>query len=133
MKRNAIDDWISNKTDAGRLVALIKSSDIKVNFTMLWSYRFDESCHSYLSSGKGFMPKRVVTDLKEGALSLLLKPAYASEERRVAVKILTQKENRIIKGIPTNLGLVVLMDTVTGELLSLMDGDYITALRTVAG
>jgi ornithine cyclodeaminase/alanine dehydrogenase len=49
-----------------------------------------------------------------------------------SVKFLTQRENRVIPGIPAIQGVVLLMDAETGEILSIMDGEYITALRTGA-
>ena len=63
---------------------------------------------------------------------MFFKPAYVEKEKQVSVKFLTQREGGPIPGIPTIQGLVLLIDAVTGEILSIMDGEYITALRTGA-
>jgi ornithine cyclodeaminase/alanine dehydrogenase len=46
--------------------------------------------------------------------------------------LLTQHENGCIPGIPAIQGVVLLIDGSTGEFLSVMDGEYLTALRTGA-
>ncbi len=46
--------------------------------------------------------------------------------------MITQKTDGNIEGIPAILGVVLLMDIKTGAILSMMDGSYITALRTGA-
>ncbi|MDA3823944.1 MAG: hypothetical protein PF450_15215, partial [Bacteroidales bacterium] len=63
---------------------------------------------------------------------MLFKPAYVEKEMRVSVKILTQRETGTIQGFPTIQGIVLLIDSMSGEILSLMDGEYLTALRTGA-
>jgi ornithine cyclodeaminase/alanine dehydrogenase-like protein (mu-crystallin family) len=63
---------------------------------------------------------------------MLFKPAYVEQDKRVSVKILTQRENGFIQGIPVIQGIVLLIDSVSGEILSIMDGEYLTALRTGA-
>jgi ornithine cyclodeaminase/alanine dehydrogenase len=85
-----------------------------------------------LSTGKCFVPQRYVTTVAEGQLHMLLKPVAVDEQNRAAIKVLTQKEEGSLKGIPAIVGVVMVLDTQTGEILSLMDGEYLTALRTGA-
>jgi ornithine cyclodeaminase/alanine dehydrogenase-like protein (mu-crystallin family) len=85
-----------------------------------------------LSSGKSFVPQRYVTSLANGQLNMLLKPVGVDELNRAAIKILTQKEMGAVRGIPAIVGVVLVLDTETGEILSIMDGEYLTALRTGA-
>jgi len=85
-----------------------------------------------LSSGTSQVPERYVADTPGGALTLLLKPAFADDLNTVGVKMLTQRNSGPVEGIPTITGIVMLVDKVTGELLSIMDGEHITALRTGA-
>jgi len=87
---------------------------------------------SLLSSKDSFVPVRFVTKLPSGKLLMLFKPAYVENDNRISVKILTQREKSCILGIPVIQGLVMVVDSVTGEILSIMDGEYITALRTGA-
>jgi len=91
-----------------------------------------EEAFSSLSSGKSFVPQRYVTNIAQGKLNLLLKPAEFAVKKRATIKILTQKEMGAFHGIPAIVGVVLVIDTETGEILSIMDGEYLTALRTVA-
>ena len=85
-----------------------------------------------LSSNECHIPMRVVTRLPDEDLLMLYKPAYVEKDRKVTVKFITQRERTVIPGIPAIQGIVMIIDSVTGEIISVMDGDYITALRTGA-
>jgi ornithine cyclodeaminase/alanine dehydrogenase-like protein (mu-crystallin family) len=87
---------------------------------------------SLLSSGNSFVPPRYVNRLPSGKLLTLFKPAYVEKDNRLSIKIITQREQSCILGIPLIQGIVMLIDVETGEILSIMDGEYITALRTGA-
>ncbi len=87
---------------------------------------------SSLSSGECFIPMRVVTRLPSNDLLMLFKPAFVEKDKQVTVKFITQRENSSIPGVPAIQGIVLVIDSVTGEILSIMDGGYITALRTGA-
>lgn len=87
---------------------------------------------SSLSSGESFVPLRYVSKLPSDELLMLFKPAYVEKEKRVSIKFLTQRENSSFQGVPTIQGIVLVVDAVTGEILSIMDGEYLTALRTGA-
>lgn len=113
-------------------IVLIKSSEIQQNFSMPEAIDAMEEAFSSLSSGKSFVPQRYVTSMQGGMLNLLLKPAGVDSLNRAAIKILTQKELGAVRGIPAIVGIVMVLDTQTGELLSIMDGEYLTALRTGA-
>jgi len=91
-----------------------------------------ERAFSALSSGECYVPMRVVTRLPANELLMLYKPAFVAKERQVTVKFITQRENSSIPGIPAIHGIVMVIDSVTGEIMSIMDGGYITALRTGA-
>ena len=72
------------------------------------------------------MPARL--QVKDGDNTLLLMPALT--EDAIATKLVTVfPKNRTV---PTLHGLVVLNDKQTGQILSLLDGSFLTALRTGA-
>ena len=83
-----------------------------------------------LSSGKSIMPVRTVNMF--GEMMLLNKPSYSPSKNYAAIKLLTQVESNPSRGLPMIQGLVFLMDSTNGNLLAMMDGKYITALRTGA-
>ena len=91
-----------------------------------------EKAFTSLSSGESFVPLRHVSGLPSKKLLMLFKPASIEKDKRISLKFLTQREGRYMNDIPTIQGIILVLDSVTGEILSIMDGEYITALRTGA-
>ncbi len=87
---------------------------------------------SSLSSGESFVPLRYVTKLPTNNMAMIFKPAFVEKHQRVSIKFLTQRDSGFIPGIPTIQGIVLVIDSETGEIVSIMDGEYLTALRTGA-
>ena len=77
---------------------------------------------SSLSAGESFVPMRFVSKLPTNELLMLFKPAFVDQDKRVTIKILTQRESGFIPGIPTIQGIVLVIDSITGEILAIMDG-----------
>lgn len=87
---------------------------------------------SSLSAGESYVPMRFVSKLPTDELLMLFKPAFVDKDKRVTLKFLTQRTSGFIPGIPTIQGIVLVIDSKTGEILAIMDGEYLTALRTGA-
>ncbi len=111
---------------------IIRAGEIRRNYSMRQAIDAMEQAFITLSSEECHIPMRVVTRLPADDLLMLYKPAYVERDRRVTVKFITQRERTVIPGIPAIQGIVMIIDSVTGEIISVMDGDYITALRTGA-
>ena len=113
-----------------RDINMLGSAEIKNLVSMDDAIDAMEAAFAGFSDGTSQVPQRTVSAVKD--LNLLLKPAYSEKLGRLAVKIITQKTGESIQGIPTILGVVLLLDMKTGKILSMMDGAEITALRTGA-
>lgn len=113
-------------------IRIIKAGEIKQNYSMQQAINAMEGAFSSLSSGESFVPQRFVSKLPTNELLMLFKPAFVEKEKRVSVKFLTQREGVSVPGVPTIQGIVLVIDSVSGEILSIMDGEYLTALRTGA-
>lgn len=87
-----------------------------------------------LSAGEVIMPQRTATPIEANAGLHLSMPAYVAGNPGVlTVKIVTvYRENPSRYGQPMIQGVLLLHDARTGELLSLMDAEHITAMRTGA-
>jgi ornithine cyclodeaminase len=83
-----------------------------------------------LSAGKVVQPLRSVMEVPGVQGMLFLKPSVI--EGALATKLITLMPGNAARGLPTLLATVVLMDPATGEPLAVMDGAWITALRTAA-
>lgn len=77
------------------------------------------------------LPLRTVINTKEG-LALYM-PAYLSEMGALACKVVTSYQDNPKKhGIPVSNGKIFLQDHTTGEVICIMEGKYLTAIRTGA-
>jgi ornithine cyclodeaminase/alanine dehydrogenase-like protein (mu-crystallin family) len=115
-----------------RNIKLLSSGDIKKLICMEEAINAVELAFASYSDGKSQVPQRYVSGIQGVGMDLFFKPAYNEMLGRIAVKILTQKKGKVHQGIPTILGVVLLLDMNTGAILSMIDGTYLTALRTGA-
>jgi ornithine cyclodeaminase/alanine dehydrogenase-like protein (mu-crystallin family) len=113
-------------------IRIIKAGEIKQFYSMPKAIDAMGRAFASLSSGESYVPMRFVSKLPTNELIMLFKPAYVEKDKRVIIKFLTQREGGTIPGIPAIQGIVLVIDSVTGEILSIMDGEYLTALRTGA-
>lgn len=111
---------------------IIKAGEIQKHYSMKQAIDAMQRAFCSLSSKECFIPMRSVTSLPAGDLLMLYKPAFVEKDKKVTVKFITQRERTVIPGIPAIQGIVMVIDSVTGELKSVMDGNYVTALRTGA-
>ena len=91
-----------------------------------------ERAFTALSAGDCHVPVRTVTRAPSGELLMLFKPAFVEKDKKATVKFITQRESNSVPGRPAIQGIVMVIDSVTGEIMSILDGGYITALRTGA-
>ncbi|MDX1700313.1 MAG: ornithine cyclodeaminase family protein [Melioribacteraceae bacterium] len=113
-------------------IRLIRQSEISKFFSMSEAIDSMEFAFARLSSGDCFIPKRYIARIQDESLTLLLKPAFVNNYDQSSIKILTQRNSNSDSNIPTILGIVLLIENKTGEILSIMDGAFITSLRTGA-
>jgi ornithine cyclodeaminase len=84
-----------------------------------------------LSTEKARVPLRAhISGRREG--SSLIMPAYLMESDSLAVKIVSVFPQNAEKNLPTVHAVVVVLDANTGKPLALIEGTYLTALRTGA-
>jgi ornithine cyclodeaminase/alanine dehydrogenase len=90
-----------------------------------------EQAFAELARGTAVLPLRINITPPEG-LALYM-PAYLEEMGALACKVVTvYKKNPEKFGIPTTIGKVLLQDPKTGDVNCIMDGGYLTAVRTGA-
>lgn len=113
-------------------IRIIKAVEMKQFYSMSKAIDAMGRAFSSLSAGESYVPMRFTSQLPTNEMVMLFKPAFMDKDKRVAIKFLTQRESGTIPGIPTIQGIVLVIDSVTGEILAIMDGEYLTALRTGA-
>jgi alanine dehydrogenase len=89
-----------------------------------------ERAHVQFSTGKAMMPVRQVVPLPEIKGRITSMPAYLSEDRALGMKVVTFFQENPNKNLPAILATIHLYSAATGKLEAVMDGTYITAIRT---
>jgi len=90
-----------------------------------------EQAFAELSGGTAVLPLRIGITPPDG-LSLYM-PAYLKQMEALACKVVTVYKNNPAKhNLPTTIGKVLLQDPETGDVICIMNGGYLTAVRTGA-
>ena len=113
-------------------IRIFTAEDIRQLLTMHEAIELMAKAFKGLSEEQYYIPLRYVTEIPGNKLSLIFKPAVDYKSERLAIKILTQNDSNSISGLPSIMGMVMLLDADTGLLLALMDGSHITDIRTGA-
>lgn len=109
---------------------LLTKEDIKQVFTMKDAIEADKKCYKMFNEGKFQVPLRAVITGSKG--NYLFMPAFSEEMDAAGLKIVNIMPHNPEKGLPASIGQVMLIDGDTGVVTGLMDGTYVTALRTAA-
>jgi ornithine cyclodeaminase/alanine dehydrogenase len=92
-----------------------------------------EGAFRELARGTVDMPQRPTIRVPEHHGVVLFMPALIGGQDALGVKVVTvYPDNPAQHDMPTVLGVILLNDPTTGEVVSIMDGGYITAMRTGA-
>lgn len=111
---------------------IISKEEIEKVYTMKECMQAVKDAFSLFSQGKVKAPLRTQIKNEEGTGSYLCMPAYCKEYDASCVKVLNMFPKNIQKGIPTINAQVLVMNTETGTVDGLLDGNYTTQLRTGA-
>jgi ornithine cyclodeaminase/alanine dehydrogenase len=115
------------------MVLLLARSDLESVLTMKDVMEAVEEGFRQYGIGTVEMPIRSSIRIGKYDGTMLYMPAYIGGMDALAVKIVSVYPNNPVKyGFPTISGTVLLNDPKTGALLSVMDGAFITAMRTGA-
>ncbi|MCJ7819649.1 MAG: ornithine cyclodeaminase family protein, partial [Bacteroidales bacterium] len=113
-------------------IKLLTSADIKDLVSMEEAIEVMKVAFNDLSLGNYRMPVRTITDFGDDEVSLFYKPSFLPSEDRIGVKLLSQSKGKPLHGNPAIQGIVILIDSESNSIIGLLDGTYLTALRTGA-
>lgn len=109
---------------------LLNKEDIKKVFTMKDAIEANKECYALDAQDKFVVPLRPVIPAEKG--NFIFMPSYSSDMNAAACKIVNIFPGNSSLGLPGSIGQVMLFDGNTGEAKALLDGTYVTALRTAA-
>ena len=115
------------------MVLLLNRKDLESILTMKDVMKAVEEAFRQFALGNVKMPLRPLIRLEKSNGSVNYMPAYVGGINALAVKVVAvYPDNPKNHNLPTIQGTVLLHDPETGSLLAIMDGGFITAMRTGA-
>jgi alanine dehydrogenase len=115
------------------LVLFLSKNDVESVLTMREAIESVERAFQEYGSGTVSMPLRPTIKVPKQNGTVLFMPAYLEEMNALGVKVVSvYLDNPTKQGLPVILGVVLLSDPKSGELLAVMDGAFLTAVRTGA-
>ena len=109
-------------------------SDVEIAeiLTMEEAIEAVEKAFIEFARGSALMPPRstMMLDKYNGSISLM--PSYLEETKALATKIISIYPDNPQKGLPTTVASIVVNDPETGKIEAILDGTYLTSVRTGA-
>lgn len=111
---------------------VLSKQDVQQAVPMREAIEIVKGAFAQLSAGKAVVPLRTQLPVERHEGVTLFMPAYLSESDDLGVKIVSVFPRNLEMGLPTIFALVVVVEAATGRPVAVMDGTYLTALRTGA-
>ena len=111
---------------------LLSKEDIDQVFTMRDAIDGVKKAFELMCEGKCDAPLRTNIQVPAYDASILAMPAYIRDLDAMSIKVISLFPHNIEKGLPSSPAQVMLFDGTTGLVCAMMDGTYVTQLRTGA-
>lgn len=111
---------------------VLSKQDIQNIFTVQDAINAVKQAFTIYSQGKSDVPPRVNIDMPKQKGQSLFMPAYVEGLDCAGIKIVSVFPGNTEKGLPSVPAKMLLLDGKTGEVCCIMDGTYLTQLRTGA-
>lgn len=113
------------------MLALTKA-DLRATVSMPDAIDLMKVAFRELSAGRAIAPLRTVIPAADGVSSMLVMPAYVAAAAALGFKVVSIFPNNPGRGLSTLNALVTVVDHETGVPRAILNGAYLTALRTGA-
>jgi alanine dehydrogenase len=111
---------------------LLSEQDVRLVLSMRDLIDAMEGALVRFSSREVAQPLRTVIEVGLQRAFVGVMPAFIADPAALGTKVVSVFGSNTAVGLPTHLATIVLLDPMTGELLSIMDGRFITEARTAA-
>ena len=113
-------------------ILILSRADVRRLLPMRQAIEAMKRAFAQLSTGQANVPLRVPLQVNRHNGVTLFMPAYLAADDQMAIKIVSVFNDNPAQGLPLIHALVVVVDATTGAPAAVMDGTYLTALRTGA-
>lgn len=113
-------------------ILVLNETDMRRVFSMKMAVQADKDALELYSSGLANIPLRANLDIPEFEGQSLYMYGYAAPAKALGVKIVSVYPNNIEKGLTSVPATMVLVNAETGEVCCMMDGTFLTRIRTGA-
>jgi len=113
-------------------IKILSRKDVQQSVTMSQAIDAIKQAFISLAQNEAILPLRTQIPLKEHGGITLFMPAYMPNIESLGVKIVSVFPENVKKNRPTIHAIVIICDAKTGQPAAMMDGTYLTALRTGA-
>lgn len=113
-------------------IIVLKRKNIESVFSMKDAIQASKDALELYSKGDSNIPLRINIDIPKEKGQSLYMPGYVEGADALGVKIVSMYPKNVEKGLDSISSTMVLKDSKTGEICSILDGSYLTQLRTGA-
>jgi ornithine cyclodeaminase/alanine dehydrogenase-like protein (mu-crystallin family) len=128
----SIDVSVQWQFGKGEGVRILSRTDLKTLVPMSEAIALMKTAFRELSAGRAVAPVRSVVDVNANPSAMLMMPGFVPESGALGFKVVTFFAGNPTKDLPIIHAVVCLFDDTTGIPLGLMEGGFVTALRTGA-
>jgi ornithine cyclodeaminase len=111
---------------------ILSKKDVQQALPMLECIEVMKAAFTQLSAGQATVPLRTQLPVPAHQGVTLFMPAYLAQSGDLGAKVVSVFPRNPARGLPTIHAVVIVVDGETGVPVALMDGTYLTALRTGA-
>ncbi|MBW8713264.1 MAG: NAD(P)-binding domain-containing protein [Acidobacteria bacterium] len=111
---------------------LLSEQDVRIVLPMAELIPAMEAAVARFSANEVVQPLRTVVEVGLQKAFVGVMPAFIGEPAALGTKVVSVFGSNTAVGLPSHLATIVLLDPMTGELLCVMDGRFITESRTAA-
>jgi alanine dehydrogenase len=120
------------KKETARSTLILSRKQIEEILPLKAVIRAVEDSYRELGLDTATVPPRIRIDIERYNANILVMPAYLAGLDALGTKLVTTHLENSKLNLPTVIGTIVLNDPRTGAPIAILDGTYITAMRTGA-
>ena len=114
-------------------IPYFSAEDVRKKVDMSTAIRLMADAFGQLAAGKATIPVRTHIHMPSEAAQSLFMPAYLEDEKVFGLKIVGMNDHNPAKGLPFIHAQIFVLDAENGQPKAIVDGTWVTALRTGAG